>query len=130
MGRLQGSYNDLDERWTGNAGDGEFLLLMVVDGCFLLEFLRVIEGWATNDYADDDPVFSYHGMLSAEPYDRRDMLVLENQLPLLVLEKLVAVESGETPLIELLAGTGLSLHPLDVYRKSLIHCPAPLPWPS
>jgi hypothetical protein len=31
------------------------------------------------------------------PYIRRDMLMLENQLPLLLLQKLVAVEGDNAP---------------------------------
>lgn len=46
-----------------------------------------------NDYATNDPIFSNHGKLYNMPYIRYDMLMLENQLPLLVLEKLVAIEN-------------------------------------
>ncbi|KAK8914230.1 UPF0481 protein [Platanthera zijinensis] len=70
-----------------------FLRLMVVDGCFLLEILRLNVGRMA-DYAVDDPIFSNHGMLHTLPYIKRDMLIVENQLPLLVLEKLVALETG------------------------------------
>lgn len=68
--------------------------MMVTDGCFLLEVMRTAAGWEVSDYADDDPVFSAHGLLYTVPYIRRDMIMIENQLPLLVLDKLVAVESG------------------------------------
>ncbi|KAG6382771.1 hypothetical protein SASPL_157524 [Salvia splendens] len=108
---------------------------MVVDGCFVLEILRVTtaatqtrgSGALTyhpearahmpvsylprsapppqvlqpraerpavaGEYADNDPIFSKHGVLYIVPYLKRDMLMLENQLPLLVLEKLVAVQN-------------------------------------
>nr|CAB3491707.1 unnamed protein product [Digitaria exilis] len=66
---------------------------MVVDGCFLLEVMR-----ATGlDYAPNDPIFSRHGAVYMVPYIRRDMLMLENQLPLLLLERLIAVETAKPP---------------------------------
>ena len=66
-----------------------------VYGCFLLEVIRAASGWEVNDYAADDPVFSPHGLLHTVPYIRRDMLMIENQLPLLVLDRLLAVETGK-----------------------------------
>jgi hypothetical protein len=44
-------------------------------------------------YAANDPIFSSHGRLYIAPSIRRDMFLLENQLPMLVLYKLVALES-------------------------------------
>ncbi|XP_038979367.1 UPF0481 protein At3g47200-like [Phoenix dactylifera] len=70
------------------------------------------------------------------PYIRRDMLVMENQLPLLVLKKLLEVEGLQSDVDDVSINkmvlrffevekyipiTGLGLHPLDVYRKSLLH---------
>uniref|UniRef100_J3NDF0 Uncharacterized protein n=1 Tax=Oryza brachyantha TaxID=4533 RepID=J3NDF0_ORYBR len=117
--------------------------MMVTDGCFLLEVMRTASGWEANDYADDDPVFSGHGLLYNVPYIRRDMIMMENQLPLLVLEKLVAVESGikeNEDFVNRLVqrflsptawppatGVGLALHPLDVLRRSLLAGPAASP---
>lgn len=89
---LEGAYQGLEHEWRGNA---TFLEMMVTDGCFLLEVMRTASGWAANEYAGDDPVFSPHGLLYTVPYIRRDMLMIENQLPLLVLERLVDVESGK-----------------------------------
>uniref|UniRef100_A0A8R7RDT8 Uncharacterized protein n=2 Tax=Triticum urartu TaxID=4572 RepID=A0A8R7RDT8_TRIUA len=69
-------------------------------------------------------------------YIRRDMVMLENQLPLLLLQKLVEVENGNPPnddfinrmVLKFLAqssgpvppGIGLGLHPLDVFRRSML----------
>ena len=92
---LQDSYQSLEEKWKQDKD--EFLKLMIVDGCFMLEVLAVASGGKSGDYAFNDPVFSSHGMLYVVPYIKRDMLMIENQLPLLVLEKLVAVESGKAP---------------------------------
>ncbi|KAM7496226.1 hypothetical protein LguiA_020640 [Lonicera macranthoides] len=57
----------------------------------MLEILRAATQ-PMNDYATGDPIFSNHGKLYIMPYIRCDMLMLEN-LPLLVLKKLVAVEN-------------------------------------
>ncbi|GFY86718.1 hypothetical protein Acr_05g0003570 [Actinidia rufa] len=65
------------------------------DGCFMLEFLRCNTNGPPDDYFGYDPIFSYHGELHILSIVRRDMLLLENQLPIMVLHKLVAAEAGE-----------------------------------
>lgn len=92
---LMDSYQSLDEKWR--RARAEFLSLMLIDGCFMLEVLRFSTGGRASDYAFNDPIFSSHGVLYTVPYIKRDMLRIENQLPLLVLEKLVAVETGQAP---------------------------------
>ncbi|KAK3437937.1 hypothetical protein EUGRSUZ_C02579 [Eucalyptus grandis] len=67
----------------------EFVEMMVVDGCFVVELLRLYHqrfnpqspGVAT----EYDPIFTNPRTLTAL---RRDLLLLENQLPFFVLEKL------------------------------------------
>ena len=97
---LEGAYQGLVDDWRCNEEAeterrARFLELMVTDGCFLLEVMRTASGWEVNDYAPNDPVFSTHGLLYTVPYIRRDMIIIENQLPLLVLDKLLAVETGK-----------------------------------
>ncbi|WVZ51097.1 LOW QUALITY PROTEIN: hypothetical protein U9M48_002275 [Paspalum notatum var. saurae] len=115
---------------------------MIVDGCFLMEVMRAthLYGKNTADYAPNDPIFSYHGVVNVVPYIRRDMLMLENQLPLLLLQKLVAVESSKPPanadainrmVLRFLssspprlppsAGATLGLHALDVHRRNMFY---------
>ncbi|WVZ90198.1 hypothetical protein U9M48_036524 [Paspalum notatum var. saurae] len=151
--RLEGAYEGLGDEWRraggggsgGDEGYGRFVELMVTDGCFLLEVMRTATGWEVNDYAAEDPVFSAHGLLYTVPYIRRDMLMIENQLPLLVLDRLLAVERGKddgsADLINRLVllfvspttawwpatGVGLALHPLDILRRSLLYGPPPPP---
>ncbi|CAL5093638.1 unnamed protein product [Urochloa decumbens] len=142
--RVEGAYQGLGDEWRGGAGGEErFVELMVTDGCFLLEVMRTATGWEPNDYAGDDPVFSAHGLLYTVPYIRRDMLMIENQLPLLVLERLLAVETGKDGNEEVInrlvllflspaswpltTGVGLALHPLDILRRSLLYGPSPAP---
>ncbi|KAG6788054.1 hypothetical protein POTOM_004107 [Populus tomentosa] len=128
---LKDSYDQLDKSW--NDDTGKFLQLMVLDGCFLLEIIRLAIQ-PSNDYAADDPVFSFHGRVYVAPFIRRDMLIVENQVPMLVLYKLVATESdGEKneEFVNKLVLTfchpnasvstwGKCLHVLDLYRKSLL----------
>uniref|UniRef100_A0A0E0RHA4 Uncharacterized protein n=1 Tax=Oryza rufipogon TaxID=4529 RepID=A0A0E0RHA4_ORYRU len=101
---LEESYQDLAGEWRGE----RFLQVMFTDGCFLLEMMRtakVIGGGgggkhdeasgAVGGYAHNDPVFGRHGAVYMVPYVRRDMLIVENQLPLLLLQKLVAGDVDE-----------------------------------
>ncbi|KAL3719683.1 hypothetical protein ACJRO7_004631 [Eucalyptus globulus] len=92
---LEESYDTLDLEWKEGGGDGEanrFLKVMITDGCFMLEILRSATQ-VVDDYEPDDPILYTHRMLSIMPYIWPDMLMLENQLPMLVLDRLVAVES-------------------------------------
>ncbi|XP_020107387.1 UPF0481 protein At3g47200-like [Ananas comosus] len=130
--QLQDAYQKLDEVFIN---EDRFVKLMIVDGCFMLEVMRETAYLAGN-YASNDPIFSRHGLLYIFPCIRSDMLIIENQLPLLLLKKLVAVETGQPPngdrinrlVLEFLAtasqplaaGVGMGLHPLDVFRKSML----------
>ncbi|KAG5520654.1 hypothetical protein RHGRI_033287 [Rhododendron griersonianum] len=89
-----GSHNYFWERDTD-----EFLKMMILDGCFMLEVLRTWTSQRTHDYSYSDLIFSEHGKLHVVPYIRRDMMMLENQLPMLLLTTLLAVENEETQII-------------------------------
>ncbi|XP_047320062.1 UPF0481 protein At3g47200-like [Impatiens glandulifera] len=128
---LKESYDLLEDFHVWN--DYAFLKLMILDGCFMLEVLRTATQ-TLDDYAHNDPIFSDHGKLNIIPYIRRDMLMLENQLPFSLLCNLIAIENDkdddERKIINLvlkfnnLTTTGemneKSLHILDIFRKSLI----------
>ncbi|XP_018719144.2 UPF0481 protein At3g47200 [Eucalyptus grandis] len=134
---LKDSYDKLDLKWKDGTG-GEFLELMIMDGCFMLEIMRIAtlpKSKAENyGYAPNDPIFSFDRLECIVPYIRRDMLLLENQLPMLVLYQLDAIandgkEDDVNKLIlkfhfplERKTSTGLDscLHVLDVYRKGLL----------
>ncbi|WVZ51356.1 hypothetical protein U9M48_002508 [Paspalum notatum var. saurae] len=141
---LESAYMDLGSRWRG-AGEGRerFLEMMIVDGCFLIEVMRAAgidaKSGRDSEYAHNDPIFSHHGVLYMLPYIRRDMLMLENQLPLLLLKKLVAVETSKPPNDDAInrmvlkfmspssrpppAGGDLALHTLDLWRRSMLYSP-------
>ncbi|OMP05389.1 hypothetical protein COLO4_08884 [Corchorus olitorius] len=128
--KLKECYDVLDPVWQD---DNKFLQLMILDGCFMLEVVRS----ATHtmlDYAANDPIFSNHGKVHIMPFIKRDMLMLENQLPMQLLDILVAVDSNRTKDQEFvnklilkfcspntpILSMGCCLHVLDVYRKSLL----------
>ncbi|KAF2294085.1 hypothetical protein GH714_007404 [Hevea brasiliensis] len=93
----------------------------------LLHFLKRFDHYASND-----PVFSEHGMLNLMTHIARDMLKLENQLPMYVLYKLADAETVQSKeLVNRLifsfffpkrnfSPLGEHLHILDAYRKSLL----------
>lgn len=113
---LKDSYDSLDMAWQQDTK--AFLKLMILDGCFLLEILRMSASFNRHkrytwpgtssssanldnnvDYAPNDPIFSQHGDLHLKPYIRRDMLMLENQLPMLLLRNLLAIQNDRTILV-------------------------------
>ncbi|XAR60990.1 hypothetical protein NMG60_11034557 [Bertholletia excelsa] len=150
---LQDCYDSLDDSWQADAE--RFLKLMVVDGCFMLEILCFAKKiWETDStktvatemelaYLHNDPVFSDHGILYVIPFIKRDMLILENQLPMHVLVKLFSVQQkivckkktvkslnklilqfcNPKSVKDTDRDLGECLHVLDLYRKSLLSKP-------
>ncbi|KAK2377416.1 putative transmembrane protein [Trifolium repens] len=141
---LRDSYRPLDPKWTNNTP--KFIQMMILDGCFILEILRVNDPKnSVVDYDDEnDLVFGKHGKLHVLPYVIRDMLMLENQIPMKVLHTLIKVETNvdeeddyelNKTIIKLLnpkfiedfssnekiIKLGKCVHILDLYRKSMIH---------
>ncbi|XP_047340867.1 UPF0481 protein At3g47200-like [Impatiens glandulifera] len=60
----------------------ELIQMMVLDGCFIIEFFRRFE-MRQNKVKDDDPVVYSDILLLAL---RKDLLLLENQIPFFILE--------------------------------------------
>jgi hypothetical protein len=87
---LEDAYEGLGAEWRGEVNRGAFLEMMVADGCFLLEVMRR----RSDDYASCDPVLSRHAAGHIAPFVQRDMLMIENQLPLLLLHTIADVEGG------------------------------------
>ena len=71
----------------------EFVEMLLLDGCFLLEFFRgYTEGFKILGYERNDPIFAMRGMMYSI---RRDMMMIENQIPLFVLEKIISLQLGD-----------------------------------
>ncbi|TVU24699.1 hypothetical protein EJB05_27152, partial [Eragrostis curvula] len=153
-GELEDAYAGLHAKWRGR-NRGKFLEMMVADGCFLLEVMRNdsrLQDWGKDvpagetsrqhehedyPYAPSDPIFGPHAIEHIAAFIQRDMLMIENQLPLILLKKIVTAERGKAPsdswinalVLKFLcvdedcvaeAGPALGLHPLDLYRRSLL----------
>jgi hypothetical protein len=88
---LLDQYHNLDGKWR-TQGREEFVQMMVLDGCFLLESIE-----RYFDYPASNPVFSYHGCLTMYTAIRSDIILMENQLPLLVLHSILAIERDTAP---------------------------------
>ncbi|XP_010431201.2 PREDICTED: LOW QUALITY PROTEIN: UPF0481 protein At3g47200 [Camelina sativa] len=120
----------------------EFTEMLVLDGCFVLELLQgVAEGFLKLGYDSHDPVFAVRGLMHSI---QRDMIMLENQLPWFVLQRLLELQPGthnQTGLVELVVRffiplmptaetlaensppRGVSsgeLHCLDIFHRSLL----------
>ncbi|KAB1206403.1 hypothetical protein CJ030_MR5G009724 [Morella rubra] len=68
----------------------EFVLMMLLDGCFVIELLRgAKEGFEQLGYSSNDPIFAARGSIFSI---QRDMIKLENQLPLFVLDRLLRLQ--------------------------------------
>lgn len=98
--KLMDAYQDLDDIWRGKKR-GCFVQMMVTDGCFLLEMARTLDLFIQDktdaEYTANDPVFSKHGLYYLFCAIQVDMVVIENQLPLLTLQSLVEVEQSKRP---------------------------------
>ncbi|KAG5534885.1 hypothetical protein RHGRI_022864 [Rhododendron griersonianum] len=119
---LKDCYDALHPSW--NADTSGFLKLMVLDGCFML---RILGGNFSKNWPG--PVF---GDMETAGI-KRDMLLLENQLPMLVLVKIDQVQNGGELRQEFIQkhvplryfsfwprSVAKCLHVLDMYRKTLI----------
>ncbi|CAN1191185.1 UPF0481 protein At3g47200 [Linum perenne] len=99
----QGSTNSI------SMSSNEFVEMMVLDGCFVIELLRGAagEGFRELGYSRNDPVFAMRGSMHSI---QRDMIMLENQIPLFVLDKLMGIQMNEFD------QKGV----VDVFRRSLL----------
>ncbi|PKU74569.1 UPF0481 protein [Dendrobium catenatum] len=76
----------------------QFLKVMIVDGCFALEIMLADKRFASgeqSEYDSHDPIFGVERMIEVVPRLKRDMLILENQLPLLALTTLATIDGSE-----------------------------------
>nr|GLL26438.1 UPF0481 protein At3g47200-like [Ipomoea trifida] len=89
---------DVEEKARGSyegpiaLGSNEFVEMMVLDGCFVLELFRgAAAGFKHLGYARNDPVFAMRGSMHSI---QRDMIMLENQIPLFILDTLYGIQTG------------------------------------
>ncbi|KAF8015754.1 hypothetical protein BT93_H1324 [Corymbia citriodora subsp. variegata] len=80
-----------------NSFQEDFLAMMLIDGCFIVEFFRKCINKKLRDRDKDDPIMHGCGIRTSI---RRDLLLLENQLPLFVLSKLYDLTKGPNEIQE------------------------------
>ncbi|MCL7033696.1 hypothetical protein MKW94_021351 [Papaver nudicaule] len=74
-----------------NISSDDFVRMMVMDGCFIIELLRLYHEFCTSDNRQkvvDDPIFTTRWMLRAL---QRDLMMIQNQLPFFVLQELYSL---------------------------------------
>ena len=102
--------------------------MMVIDASFLLEFLQVYvnrEGKLSSRISSSiSHVGDYAGKKSAHNAILRDIVMLENQIPLLVLRKILeyqfsSLEEAEARMLTMLVGFCKELYPFKMMEKDL-----------
>ncbi|MCL7033695.1 hypothetical protein MKW94_021350 [Papaver nudicaule] len=72
-----------------NISSDDFVRMMVMDGCFVIQLLRLYHKFCTSDSIQervvDDPIFTTRWMLRAL---QRDLMMIQNQLPFFLLQEL------------------------------------------
>ncbi|XP_070057935.1 UPF0481 protein At3g47200-like isoform X1 [Nicotiana tomentosiformis] len=98
-------YDDIHDFYSDNIG--EFLLMLLVDGCFVVEYIRECCGIIPTG----EDIIIRGGCIDNQV--RRDLLLLENQLPFFVLAKLhdMTMEVDQTSFIIMVKCTFLPCLP-------------------
>ncbi|KAF8035041.1 hypothetical protein BT93_C1153 [Corymbia citriodora subsp. variegata] len=72
----------------------KFVEMMVLNGCFAVEmFQGFVKGFEKLGYPPNDPVFSMRPSILQV---QRDVIMLENQIPLFILDRLLSLQVGYT----------------------------------
>lgn len=90
--RARSCYEDSSS--FGSISSNDFVECMVLDGSFVLELFpraTTSDGFKSLGYSRNDPVFATRGLMHSI---QRDMIMLENQIPLFVLDRLLALQLG------------------------------------
>ena len=70
--------------------DDAFVDMLCLDGCFVIEFLRKL--CQPELYNENDPIFQMSWLISAT---KKDLILFENQLPFIVLQKLFEMTKSQ-----------------------------------
>ncbi|OMO92997.1 hypothetical protein COLO4_17165 [Corchorus olitorius] len=98
-GKARNCYAGYDGHFSEH---NNFVKLLVLDGCFIVELFRKDAKVVTKE--DDDPIFSMSCMLQ---FLHHDLILLENQIPWIVLERLFDITKGPSEIKSLIE---LALH--------------------
>ena len=76
-----------------NLSNNEFVEMMVLDGCFVLElFYGAVGEFKYLGYPRNDPIFAMCGAMHSI---QRDMIMLETQIPLFILDRLLGFQLSD-----------------------------------
>lgn len=89
---LEGRARQFYDQSEVSLGQDEFVEMLLLDGCFIVELIRKYNN-IPGVRDDDDPVFKGPSIL---PCIKTDTMLLENQLPFFVLWELFAKTSGQS----------------------------------
>uniref|UniRef100_A0A7N0UDD2 Uncharacterized protein n=1 Tax=Kalanchoe fedtschenkoi TaxID=63787 RepID=A0A7N0UDD2_KALFE len=104
---LESKARDCYSELVGYGAD-EFVEMMVVDGCFVIELFRKVGGLVAID--EDDPLFTMSWIFS---FFLRDLLRIENQLPYFILQSLFDLTNDDRQ-----SNKSLSLLALEFFNAS------------
>ncbi|GLJ23649.1 hypothetical protein SUGI_0447870 [Cryptomeria japonica] len=130
--KMDGQIRDRYEKII-NCNSETLAWMMLLDGSFLLELLRTLAGKDQNDSSDGmyfEPLFDESRIKSMGFAALGDIVKLENQIPLLVLDKILQLESGsekeaQTKLFEFLLNAASSFFPFKYLQLSRIEIDSP-----
>ncbi|KAF8012396.1 hypothetical protein BT93_I0523 [Corymbia citriodora subsp. variegata] len=107
---------------TISMSSDDFVEMLVLDGCFVIELIQgVAKGFNRSDYLPSDPIFSMWGsMLKVQI--KRDMIMLENQIPLFMLNRLLNLQRRNHIDKQPLASLGERAKGWSQDRQRLIPC--------
>lgn len=87
----------------GGGGDWKFARMMLLDGCFLLQFMVSMCPHDPDAPPGNDPFLSRHEVHTCIDAIARDVMLLENQIPWVVLEALMKLRRPRVPVDRFLA---------------------------
>ncbi|XP_071938166.1 UPF0481 protein At3g47200-like [Coffea arabica] len=88
-----------------NLSEDDFVYMLCLDGCFVIEFLR--KRTSRGSHWQNDPIFQ---MLWLSPATNNDLMLFENQLPFFVLQKLFDMTKSSRSEEENLIDLAIALH--------------------
>ncbi|KAL5221680.1 hypothetical protein ABZP36_026393 [Zizania latifolia] len=121
-GEARSCYAD-DDAVKGISDDG-FAAMLFLDGCFLMQWML----WYTGEKIADQPLESWFSSVLVSNSIQRDMFLLENQIPWLVLEALMELRT--MPVDKFIAKIRATFYiNLDLHGESIFHLDQSITWP-
>ncbi|KAG8046377.1 hypothetical protein GUJ93_ZPchr0008g13354 [Zizania palustris] len=120
-------YADDDDAVVKGISDEEFKAMMFYDGCFLMQWMRWYTGGdgEKKNTAQPQPLESWFSSMASI---QRDVFLLENQIPWLVLEALMKLSTVSVD--KFIAKIGATFYiNLDLHGEPIFHLEKDITWP-